>query len=102
MSSRLPQFSDSFEHSTPFVPPQTCLLLCLNLELPAQQEKKVEAATAVLRWSQIAVVLLGGHMQGVLASMIVSDDPPIGVIGVAIRSICRWLILTQDMGMLLH
>ena len=54
-----------FEHSTPFVPPQTFLPLCLNLELRAQQEKKVEAT---------AVVLLRGHMQGVLASMIGLDD----------------------------
>ena len=49
------------------------LPLCLNLELLAQQEKKVEAAAAVLKWSQIAAVLLGGHMQGILASMIGSD-----------------------------
>ena len=26
---------------------------------------------------------------------------PVGVIGVSIWSICRWLMLTQDMGMLL-
>ena len=29
----------------------------------------MEAAAAVLMWSQTAAVLLGGHMQGVLASM---------------------------------
>ena len=29
----------------------------------------MEAAAAVLKWSQTAVVLLEGHMQGVLASM---------------------------------
>ena len=51
-----------------------CLLLCLNSELPTQQEKKVEAAAAVLMWSQAAFVLLGGHMQGVLASMKGLDD----------------------------
>ena len=34
----------------------------------------MEAAAAVLRWSQTAAVLLGGHMQVVLASMIGSDD----------------------------
>ena len=34
----------------------------------------MEATAAVLKWSQIAVVLLGGHMHGVLASMIGSDD----------------------------
>ena len=39
-------------------------------------------------------------MQGVLAS--IRMIPPIGVIDVAIRSICRRLILAQDMGMLLH
>ena len=70
MSSLLFQFYDWFGHSTPFVPPLTCLPLCLNSELPAQQEKKVEAATAdELKWSQTAVVLLEGHMRGVLASM---------------------------------
>ena len=51
-----------------------CLPLCLNLELPAQQEKKVEAAAVVLRWSQTAAVLLGGNIQGVFASMIGSND----------------------------
>ena len=34
----------------------------------------MEAIVAVLRWSQTAAMLLGGHMQGVLASMIGSDD----------------------------
>ena len=34
----------------------------------------MEAAATVLKWSQTAVVLLGGHMQGVLASMIGLDD----------------------------
>ena len=34
----------------------------------------MEAAAAMLRWSQTAAVLLGEHMQGVLASMIGSDD----------------------------
>ena len=34
----------------------------------------MEAAAVVLKWSQIAVVLLEGHMQGVLASMIGLDD----------------------------
>ena len=29
----------------------------------------MEAAAAVLKWSQTAAVLLEGHMQGVLASM---------------------------------
>ena len=29
----------------------------------------MEAAAVVLKWSQIADVLLEGHMQGVLASM---------------------------------
>ena len=32
------------------------------------------AVAVVLRWSQTADVLLGGHMQGILASMIGSDD----------------------------
>ena len=41
-----------------------CLPLCLNLELHAQQVKKVEAA-AVLRWSHTATVLLGGGGGGV-------------------------------------
>ena len=74
MSSLLSQFFDWFEHSTIFVPPQRYQLPYLNSELPARQEKKVEAAAVVLRWSQTAVVLLGEHMQGVLASMIGSDD----------------------------
>ena len=70
MSSQLFQSSNWFRHSAPFVPPQTCLPLCLNSEFPAQQGKKVEAAAAtVLKWSQTAVVLVEGHMQGVLASM---------------------------------
>ena len=34
----------------------------------------MEAAAAVLKWSQAAAMLLRGHMQGVLASMIGSDD----------------------------
>ena len=34
----------------------------------------MEAAVVVLKWSQTAVVLLEGHMQGVLASMIGLDD----------------------------
>ena len=34
----------------------------------------MEAAAAMLKWSQTAVVILRGHMQGVLASMIGSDD----------------------------
>ena len=60
-----------------------CLPLCLNLELPAQQEKKVEVAAAALKWSQTAVllkwsqtaaVILGRHMQGVLACMVGLDD----------------------------
>ena len=34
----------------------------------------MEAAAAVLKWSQTVAVLLGGHIQGVLASMIGSDD----------------------------
>ena len=29
----------------------------------------MEVAAVVLKWSQLAVVLLEGHMQGVLASM---------------------------------
>ena len=62
MSSLLFQFSDWFGHSAPFVPPQTCLPLFLNSELPAQHEKKVEAAAVVLKWSQTAAVLLEGHM----------------------------------------
>ena len=32
------------------------------------------AAAVMLRWSQTAAVLFGGHMQGILASMIGSDD----------------------------
>ena len=51
-----------------------CLPLCLNSELPAQQEKKVEAAAAVLKWSQTAAVLQEGRMQGVLASTKGLDD----------------------------
>ena len=51
-----------------------CLPLYLNLGSPAQQEKKVEAAAVVLKWSQTVVVLLVGHMQGVLASMTGLDD----------------------------
>ena len=46
----------------------------LNSGLPAQQEKKVEVAAVVLKWSQTAVVLLKGYIQGVLASMIDLDD----------------------------
>ena len=34
----------------------------------------MEAAAAVLKWSQIAAMLLEGHMQGVLASMKGLDD----------------------------
>ena len=34
----------------------------------------MEADAAVLKWRQTVVVLLGGHMQGVLASMIGSYD----------------------------
>ena len=73
MSSLLFQFSDWFGHSAPFVPLQKYPLPCLNSELPALQEKKVEVV-AVLKWSQTAAMLLGEHMQGVLASMIGSDD----------------------------
>ena len=62
----------------------------------------MEAAAAVLKWSQTDAVLQEGHMQGVLASTKGWMISPIGVIGVAIWSICRWLILTQDMGMFLH
>ena len=62
----------------------------------------MEATAAVLKWSQTAAVLLGGHMQGVLASIIGWMISPIGVIGISIRSICRWFILTHDIGMLLH
>ena len=61
----------------------------------------MEAAAAVLKWSQTAAVLLEGHVQGVWLPWKVWMISPIGVIGVAIWSICRWLILTQDMGMLL-
>ena len=51
-----------------------CLPLYLNLGSPAQQEKKVEAAAVVLKWSRIAAVFLVGRMQGVLASMTSLDD----------------------------
>ena len=51
-----------------------CLPLCLNLGLPAQQEKKVEATAVVLKWSQTVVVLLKEYMQGVSASMTGLDD----------------------------
>ena len=34
----------------------------------------MEAAAVLLKWSQTAVVLLEGHMQGVLVSMIGLDD----------------------------
>ena len=34
----------------------------------------MEAAVVVLKWSQTVVVLLEGHMQGVLASMTGLDD----------------------------
>ena len=51
-----------------------CLPLYLNSGSPAQQEKKVEAATVVLKWSKTAAVLLVGHMQGVLGSMTGLDD----------------------------
>ena len=51
-----------------------CLPLYSNSGLPAQQEKKVEAAAVVLMWSQTAAVLLKGYMQGVFASMIGLDD----------------------------
>ena len=34
----------------------------------------MEAGIVVLKWSQTAVVLLEGHMQGVLASMTGLDD----------------------------
>ena len=74
MSSLLFQFSDWFGHSAPYVPHKTCLPLFSNSELPAQQEKEVEAAAAVLKWSPTAVVLLEGHMQGALASMKGLDD----------------------------
>ena len=55
----------------------------------------MKAAAALLKWCQTAAVLLEGHMQVGMIS-------PIGVIGVAMWSISRWLIFTQDMGMLLH
>ena len=51
-----------------------CLPLYLSSGSPAQQEKKVEAAAVVLKWSQTATVLLEGHMQGVLVSMTGLDD----------------------------
>ena len=73
MSSLLFRFFDWFGHSIPFVLPQKYPLPCLNSELLALQEKKVEVA-AVLKWSQTAVVLLGDHMQGVLTSMKGLDD----------------------------
>ena len=73
MSSLLFQFFDWFGHSAPFVPLQKYPLPCLNSELLALQEKKVEVVV-VLKWSQTASVLLGEHMQGVLASTIGSDD----------------------------
>ena len=34
----------------------------------------MEAVAVVLKWSKTAVVLLEGHMQGVLASMTGLDD----------------------------
>ena len=74
MRALLFQFSYWFGHSAPFVSPQTCQPLCLNSELPTRQEKKVEAAAAMLKWSQTAAVLLEGHMQGALASMKGLDD----------------------------
>ena len=46
----------------------------LKFRSSAQQERKVEVAAIVLKWSQTAVVLLEGHMQGVLASMTSLDD----------------------------
>ena len=61
----------------------------------------MEAAVVVLKWSQTAAVFLKGYMQRVSASMTGLDDSPIRVIGVAIWSICGWLVLIQDMGMLL-
>ena len=63
-----------------------CPPLYLNSGSLAQQEKKVEAAAVVLKWSQTAAVLLEGHMQGVLASMTVWMVFPIRVVGVAIWS----------------
>ena len=51
-----------------------CLPLYLNSGSPTQQEKKVEVAVVVLKWSQTADVLLVGHMQRVLASMTGLDD----------------------------
>ena len=74
MSSPIFQFSDWFGHSAPFVPPQTCLPLCLNSELPTQQEKQVEATAVVLKWSRTVVVLQEGHVQGVFSSMKGLDD----------------------------
>ena len=41
-----------------------CLPPYLSSGSPAQQEKKVEAAVVVLKWSQIAAVLLGGTYAG--------------------------------------
>ena len=70
MSFRQLQFSDWFEHSTPSVLLQTCPPLYLNSGSLAQLEKKVEAAAVVFKWTQTAAVLLEGHMQGVLASMV--------------------------------
>ena len=46
-----------------------CLPPYLSSGLPVQQEKKVEAAVVVLKWSQTTAVLLEEYMQGVLASM---------------------------------
>ena len=51
-----------------------CLPLYLNSGSPAQQEKKVEMAAVVLKWSRTAVVFLVGRMQGVLVSMTGLDD----------------------------
>ena len=73
MSSLLFQFSDWFGHSAPFVPLKKYLLPCLNSKLLALQDKKVEVV-AVLKWSQTVAMILGEHKQGVLASMICSDD----------------------------
>ena len=46
-----------------------CLPPYLSSGLPVQQEKKVEAAVVVLKWSQTAAVLLEEYMLGFLASM---------------------------------
>ena len=73
MSSLLFRFCDWFGHSIPFVLPQKYPLPCLNSELLALHEKKVEVAD-VLKWSQITAMLLGDHMQGVLTSMKGLDD----------------------------